>query len=116
MDGLNDIINARVKSVGVDASQFKQATDLAQDVWKATSENVYFIGHSAGGALAVAAAYATGGDAITFNSQGYSPPAGQVAGNITNYYIPGDILTTSQHFFPIPMAQGTQIALPPNSF
>lgn len=100
----------------LDSSQYDQASKYATEVWKATQGNVIFTGHSLGGGLAGAAAYATGGDAITFNSSGLSARYAQgISGNITNYYVYGDALSTTQHFWPLYGAQGTQVILPPSS-
>ena len=50
--------------------QYDQAVDLAIEVHQATGRNVTFAGHSLGGGLVSAAAYATGGRAVTFNAAG----------------------------------------------
>jgi len=90
--------------------QYDQAVDLAIEVHQATGGNVTFAGHSLGGGLASAAAYATGGRAITFNAAGLhsSYRAGAHSG-IRAHYIRGDALTTVQRLTPLPNAAGTAI-------
>ena len=98
------------QALGFGSAQYDQAISLATNVWKATGGNVLFVGHSLGGGLASAAAYATGGRAITFNAAGlHSMYRNGAPGAIRAHYIRGDILTTLQRWTPLPNAAGTPI-------
>jgi pimeloyl-ACP methyl ester carboxylesterase len=59
-----------VQGLEFTTSQYNQAIDLTQAVIRALPKGARLIltGHSLGGGLATAAAYATGSDAITFNA------------------------------------------------
>jgi hypothetical protein len=98
------------QALGLRSSQYDQAGALARDVMKATGGNVIFVGHSLGGGLASAAAYATGGRAITFNAAGLSSRYSVgMPGDIRAHYIRGDILTSFQRWTPFPNAAGMPI-------
>jgi RHS repeat-associated protein len=99
------------QALGFRSVQYDQAVDLAREVYRATGGNVVFVGHSLGGGLASAAAYATGGNAITFNAAGLSSRyrVGD-PGSIRAHYIRGDILTVGQGVTPLPRASGTRIS------
>ncbi|MFT3792940.1 MAG: FG-GAP-like repeat-containing protein [Rudaea sp.] len=118
---LKDWENDAQQSMGLDSAQYDHALDLAKNIYSQQGGNVLFTGHSLGGGEAAAAAYYTGGAAVTFNAAGLStryqasmwlgPENGP--GAVTNFHINGDPLSTFQHFFPVPGAVGTQIAMPP---
>ncbi|MCK9506777.1 MAG: DUF2974 domain-containing protein, partial [Porticoccaceae bacterium] len=92
------------------SSQYDQARVLARAVHAKLGGNVIFAGHSLGGGLASAAAFATGGRAITFNAAGlHSSYRTGTPGDIRAHYIRGDILTTLQRFTPMPNAAGTPV-------
>ena len=98
------------QEIGMRASQYDQAVSLASRVWNATKGNVIFVGHSLGGGQAAAAAFATGGRAITFNAAGLSAAyRNGTPGNIRAHYIRGEIITTIQQWTPLPNAAGIQI-------
>ena len=82
----------------IKSSQYEQAVDLAKDVFEATGGNVVFVGHSLGGGLASAAAYATGANAITFNASGLSWRYRRKGkpGSIRAHYMRGEILSYMQ--------------------
>ncbi|HEX7917057.1 FG-GAP-like repeat-containing protein [Rudaea sp.] len=121
---LADDVNDFRQAFNLDSKQYDQTQRLAAKIYSQTGGDVTFTGHSLGGGEAAAAAYYTGADAVTFNAAGLSSRyqismwAGPVNGHggVTNFYIVGDPLTTTQHFFPIPGAVGTQIALPAQQF
>ena len=107
------------QAFGLRTSQYEQAINLARAVHGATDGNVVFVGHSLGGGLAAAAAYATGGDAITFNAAGLNWRYRRMGspGSIRNYSIHGDVLTFGQGVIPvIPRAVGSQTAIGANSW
>lgn len=98
------------QAFGLGSSQYDQAINLAGDVWQRTGGNVIFTGHSLGGGLASAAAYATGGRAITFNAAGlHSMYRNGTPGAIRAHYIRSEVLTTVQRWTPLPNAAGTSL-------
>jgi pimeloyl-ACP methyl ester carboxylesterase len=98
------------QAVGLGSSQYEQGTTMASQVWQATGGNVLFVGHSLGGGIASAAAYATGGRAITFNAAGlHSSYRVGSPGAIRAHYVRGEILTTLQRWTPLPNAVGRPI-------
>lgn len=52
------------------SQQYATAIENAALLKQQLSEELTFVGHSLGGGLAAASAYATGGHAITFNAAG----------------------------------------------
>ncbi len=111
---LNSLIDWRaniMQGLGLRPSQYEMAVALAYLVRAKYGQNVTFVGHSLGGGLATAAAYATRGNAVTFNSAGLSwrYKLGSAPGNITAHYIRGEILSTVQDFMPIPGAVGLRV-------
>jgi pimeloyl-ACP methyl ester carboxylesterase len=101
------------QGLGMRTAQYDQAVILGSQIWKATNGNVIFVGHSLGGGLASAAAYATGMRAITFNAAGLgSQYRIGTPGEIRAHYIRGDILTTFQRWTPFPNAAGMPIPHP----
>lgn len=127
------------QGVGLLSMQHAQAIGLAQAVAASVgSDNLVLTGHSLGGGLASTASVATGVPAVTFNAAGVHPNTVQFAtdlghgdgglttGQIRNYHVRGEVLTTLQnpvgsfldhvpHAGPdrVPDALGTQIALDP---
>lgn len=127
------------QGVGALSSQHLKAIALAQHLAsRVGSENMVLTGHSLGGGLASTASVATDVPAVTFNAAGVHPDTVAAAfvlggghaalstGQIRNYHVRGEILTTLQnplgsfvdHAPPIgdnalPNALGTQIALNP---
>lgn len=127
------------QGVGLLSTQHAQAIGLAQAVAASVgSDNLVLTGHSLGGGLASTASVATGVPAVTFNAAGVHPNTVQFAtdlghgdgglttGQIRNYHVRGEVLTTLQnpvgsfldhvpHAGPdrVPDALGTQIALDP---
>ena len=100
------------QGAGLRSSQYEQAVELAKAVHEATGGNVVLIGHSLGGGLASAGAYATGADAVTFNASGLSRRYRRgPGGDIRAHYIKGDLLSVLQDLTPIiaPSAAGTRI-------
>jgi len=98
------------QAFGFKTSQYEQATSLAHAVFNKTHGNVVFVGHSLGGGLASAAAYATGGRAITFNASGLSYRyRTNRAPSIRAHYVRGDILSLLQDFSPLPDTAGVRI-------
>lgn len=100
-----------MQAFGFRSTQYEQAIDLAIVIHKAVDGNVIFTGHSLGGGLACAASYATGADAVTFNSAGLSGRyASGTPGNIRAHFVVGDPLSLTQAILPIPAASGTRIS------
>ena len=99
------------QALGFRSSQYDQAVELAKAVYKKLGGNVTFVGHSLGGGLASAAAFATGGRAITFNAAGlHSRYRTGVPGEIRAHYIRGDPLSVLQDRIPfLPEAAGARI-------
>lgn len=86
------------QGVGMESSQYEQAVALALEVSMATGGNVVFTGHSLGGGLAVAAANAAKGRAITFNAAGVGSRynSGSHSG-VRAHLIRGDALSATQN-------------------
>ncbi|GAB3871428.1 Mbeg1-like protein [Terrabacter terrigena] len=121
------------------SSQHLQAIGLAQHLAAAVgSDDMVLTGHSLGGGLASAASVATDVPAVTFNAAGVHPNTviaaaalghqtpGLDQGQVRNYHVRGEILTTVQNPLGsfvdhapfigdsvLPNALGTQIALNP---
>ena len=68
----NDWENNALQLMGM-SKQYESAMNNARIMSKNIKEKLTFVGHSLGGGLAAASAYATGGRAITFNAAGVSP-------------------------------------------
>jgi len=127
------------QGVGALSGQHLQAIALAQSLSGAVGhENMVITGHSLGGGLASTASVATDIPAVTFNAAGVHPntvlaagalgqgDAGYSPGQIRNYHVRGEMLTTLQNPLgsfvdhvpfvgddPLPNALGTQIAVDP---
>jgi pimeloyl-ACP methyl ester carboxylesterase len=101
------------QALSLSTSQYNQAINLAKlvsDAIDSQGGTVVFVGHSLGGGLASAAAYATGGDATTFNAAGLSYEYQQgTPGTIRAHYIVGDIVSMSQDLSTLPSAAGQRI-------
>jgi hypothetical protein len=96
----HDVQANAVQGLGFRTSQYEQAVALARRVQRALPDGARLIltGHSLGGGLAVAAAHATGADAITFNAasvnaryQGLGRP-----GNVRSHVVFGDPLSVGR--------------------
>jgi RHS repeat-associated protein len=101
------------QALGFRTAQYNMAVELANFVYRRTGGNVTFVGHSLGAGLASAAAYATGGNAVTFNAAGLSwryrigtPGPGRITAN----YIRGDVLSLGQDFTILPSAAGNRLS------
>ncbi len=99
------------QSLSVKTSQYNQAVALARLVYEATGGNVIMVGHSLGGGLATAGAYATGADAYTYNAAGlsYIYSLSGNPGEIRAHAIVGEALSAVQDFSTLPSAVGTRI-------
>lgn len=102
------------QAFNLDTSQYDQAIELTKKL-KQLGAQLLLVGHSLGGGLAACASYATGLRAVTFNAAGLSPRYKTgTPGEITNYFIPGEILTTLQVATALPEAAGEQVAYHPS--
>ena len=127
------------QGVGALSGQHLRAIAVAQALARAVgSDNMVITGHSLGGGLASTASVATDIPAVTFNAAGVHPntvlaatalghdDAGYSSGQIRNYHVRGEMLTTLQNPLgsfvdhvpfvgddPLPNALGTQIAVDP---
>ena len=100
------------QALGFASTQYEQGIRLAKAVHShgLVDGNVLFVGHSLGGGIASAAAFATGGRAITFNAAGlHSSHRVRTAGAIRAHYVRGEILTALQQWTPLPNAVGSPI-------
>ncbi|MBC7798654.1 MAG: DUF2974 domain-containing protein [Pyrinomonadaceae bacterium] len=112
----NDI----VQGIGLLPKQYKQAADFA-DKWKSQAgNNVILTGHSLGGGLSSYASIKTGLRATALNSAplalsnlGGNPLSSSVRNNknITQYYVPGEILTNIDKANPLDVRPGDKIAV-----
>jgi hypothetical protein len=103
-------------ATGLGSEQYDMAISLAMDVVDAVGAgNVTFTGHSLGGGLASAAAYATGGNAITFNAAGlHSRYITNQSPSIRAHIIRTDYLSLYQNTwhpvgFGLPNTAGTRV-------
>lgn len=109
LDGGDWAADAR-QALSGSSAQYDQAVHLAIKVATTLEEDVLYVGHSLGGGMAAAAAYATGGRAITFNAAGLHPSYRTGSpGEIRAHYIVGEALTTLQKFSTLPDAPGIPI-------
>ena len=104
---------ANVKQAfGFRSSQYDQAVAIGNSfVTQYGRNNVMFTGHSLGGGLASAAAYATGANAMTMNAAGLHSRY-RNAGfkpSINAYYSHTDILSLLQDLTPLPNSAGRRI-------
>lgn len=118
---LGDIGTDILQGVGFAPSQYKMAAAFAQK-WenKVGTQNVIATGHSLGGGLAAYASIKTGIKATTVNSAplaltniGGNPFRNNVRNNsnITNYYVPGEVLTVLDSQNRLDMRPGNEIAV-----
>jgi hypothetical protein len=86
------------QGLGLRTSQYEQAVQLAKDVKAGLGgAQLEFTGHSLGGSLAAAAAYATGGRATVFNPASVSAAYRASTGaSIRSHVIFGDILSVAR--------------------
>jgi RHS repeat-associated protein len=121
-DSLSDYGTDAANAAGYKSSRYTAAVDIANSIMQQyQNNNVIVTGHSLGGGEAALVGAATGLTTITFNAAGVDPTqygdSSSNTGNITNYSILGEPLSTSQFSNPLlPQAQGTQIILAPVTY
>lgn len=108
------------QGIGFQPKQYKEAVQFANK-WKATDgNNVILTGHSLGGGLASYASIKTGLHATALNSAplainhlGGNPFSSSVRNNknITQYYVPGEVLTNIDGKNPLDVRPGNKIAV-----
>lgn len=118
---INDWLNNILQGSGFEADQYKLVLENGRMlVEQLGRENLEFTGHSLGGGLAATVATVTGVKAITFNAAGvhantlkkYDKTPEDARLWVTNYFIPGEILTFLQVKTLMPDAIGIQVELP----
>ena len=112
------------QALGIKTKQYEMGISLARATFGRLQGKVTFVGHSLGGGLASAAAVATGGRAITFNSAGLSTRYGgsyfanklkllgiqYKTSKIVAHYINGEALSLVQDFTNLsPIAAGFRV-------
>ncbi len=83
------------------------------------NQKLEFVGHSLGGGLATAAALEAGAKATVFNAAAYRSDAFESAGIddayakslVTNYVVPGELVTNAQRIFDLGLAPGNMVTL-----
>jgi hypothetical protein len=108
------------QGLGFQPKQYKEAVQFANK-WKANAgDNVILTGHSLGGGLASYASIKTGLHATALNSAplainhlGGNPFSSSVRNNknITQYYVPGEVLTNIDSKNPLDVRPGNKIAV-----
>jgi hypothetical protein len=104
---------------GIQSSRYTAAVDIANSLMQQYQNNTITVtGHSLGGGEAALVGAATGLTTITFNAAGVDPTqyghSSADTGNITNYSILGEPVSTSQFANPaLPQALGKQIVIAP---
>ncbi len=99
---------------GKSSNQYTTAIENAKVLYKKLGvSNLTFVGHSLGGGLAAASAYATGGRALTFNAAGVGDLTKIKEGSLTTRYksensIEAYILRTD----PLNIAQNSSLLMP----
>lgn len=98
------------QTIGKESPQYTKAMKLSEHILKNLKQDFTITGHSLGGGLASASSIIANKKAVVFNSAGlHNNTIKRYTGNkkfnkwkyknqITNYYIPGEIVTGSQRF------------------
>ena len=115
-----DWITDAGQGLGFQTKQYGEAVEFAQKWQGKEGDNVILTGHSLGGGLASYAAIKTGLNATALNSAplavnhlGGNPLSSAVRhpSNITQYYVPGEILTNIDGLNPLDVRPGNSIAV-----
>jgi hypothetical protein len=103
-------------------SEYDEAIEIGKRVSMAVgSHALIMVGHSLGGGLADAAAFATNRPAVTFNAAGLHwlnqlrTNSGNYSNYMTNYSVEGEVLTTGSELLPVaPVTPGVNYVLKPS--
>jgi hypothetical protein len=119
---LHDWENNIGQAGGNTPAQYRQAVDLAGEYQNLYGNNVILTGHSLGGGLASYASLQTGLRATAINSAALSPnnlggnalfhPSLKRNPNITQYYVPGEVLTNLDNIDLFDARPGDKISIP----
>ena len=119
---LGDWINNIGQAGGNTPSQYRQAVSLAREYQQRYGDRVILTGHSLGGGLASYASLQTGLHATAINSAALSPnnlggnalfhPSVKNNSRITQYYVPGEVLTNLDNADLFDARPGNKIAIP----
>lgn len=119
---LNDVGTDINQSLGNNDPQYNSAMRVAQAFqYSKYGQNLEFVGHSLGGALASLAAITTNTNATTYNAAGLSNyyidrakeyGTKKYTGRVDAYSSQSDPLTMAQTLLPLPKAYGTPIIIP----
>lgn len=119
---LGDWINNASQAGGNTPKQYREALALARKYQEKYGSNVILTGHSLGGGLASYASLKTGLRATAINSAPLSPnnlggnalfqPSVKNNARITQYYVPGEVLTNLDNVDLFDARPGSKIAIP----
>lgn len=119
---LGDWTNNLSQAGGNTPSQYRQAVSLARECQQKYGDRVVLTGHSLGGGLASYASLQTGLRATAINSSALSPnnlggnalfhPSVKNNSRITQYYVPGEVLTNLDTADLFDARPGNKIAIP----
>ncbi|MBA2621485.1 MAG: DUF2974 domain-containing protein [Acidobacteria bacterium] len=119
---IGDWINNVGQAGGNTPSQYRQAVSMAREYQQKYGDNVILTGHSLGGGLASFASLQTGLRATAINSAALSPnnlggnalfnPSVKNNPRITQYYVPGEVLTNLDNIDLFDARPGNKIAIP----
>lgn len=119
---VGDWINNFSQAGGNTPSQYRQAASVAREFQQRYGDRVTLTGHSLGGGLASYASLQTGLRATAINSSALSPnnlggnalfnPSVKNNSRITQYYVPGEVLTNLDTADLFDARPGNKIAIP----
>jgi pimeloyl-ACP methyl ester carboxylesterase len=119
---VGDWVNNFSQAGGNTPAQYRMAASLAREYRQRYGDNVVLTGHSLGGGLASYASLQTGLRATAINSAALSPnnlggnalfhPSVKNNARITQYYVPGEVLTNLDNIDLFDARPGNKIAVP----
>lgn len=119
---VGDWVNNFSQAGGNTPAQYRTAVSLAREYGQKYGDNVVLTGHSLGGGLASYASLQTGLRATAINSSALSPnnlggnalfhPSVKNNARITQYYVPGEVLTNLDNLDLFDARPGSKVEIP----